>query len=381
MTDQTAHLLDIPALLADISQDSPCGDDTREDASPASPYFTLKDLRSQARALERQVLADDEVVQVPQWREMAREIPVQLTERTKDLEYVAWLTEALCREHGFVGLADGFMLARELLLNHWDNLYPTPDEEGLDTRIAPLVGLNGLETEGTLIQPILSVPLFQSDNGGSYAAWHAEQAAEVGRLDEDRARNRIKSGAASPDDLQAAVASTPVEELASTREAIHRAQQAFSELSDVMDEVMGEPQPTTNIRQALDRCLAVLSHHAGARIDEWTRKHAPEAVVDTGPADDTEAGEEAVADAAPRQKVDPVQVAIDSRADALAELRRLSDFFLKTEPHSPVSYAIRQAVRWSELSLPELMQELIDDGGARSGFYRLTGVPAPEPRE
>lgn len=378
MTDQTAHLLDISALVADISQDFPCGDDTREDATPASPYFNLKDLRSQARALERQVLADDEVVQVPQWREIAREIPVLLTERTKDLEYVAWLTEALCREHGFVGLADGFILARELLLNQWDDLYPTPDEEGLDTRIAPLVGLNGLEAEGTLIQPILSVPLFQSDDGGAFAAWHAEQAAEVARLDDERASNRVKAGAVSPEALQTAVASTPVEELASTREAIHRALQAFGELSDVMDEIMGEPQPTTNIRQALERCLAVLSHHAGARIDEWTRKHAADVVPETVAASESPGDEVAIP---ARQKVDPVQVAIDSRAEALAELRRLSDFFLKTEPHSPVSYAIRQAVRWSDMSLPELMQELIDDGGARSGFYRLTGVPAPEPRE
>lgn len=380
MTDQTAHLLDISTLLTDISQDAPCGDDTREDASPTSPYFSLKDLRSQARALERQVLADDEIVQVPQWREMAREIPVLLTERTKDLEYVAWLIEALCREHGFVGLADGFILARELLLNHWDNLYPEPDEEGLATRIAPLVGLNGLDAEGTLIQPILSVPLFQSDNGGYFAAWHAEQAAEVGRLDEDRALNRIKTGAASPEALQGAVATTPVEELASTRQAIHRAQQAFGELSDVMDDVMGEPQPTTNIRQALDRCLSVLSHHAGVRIDEWNRQH----VADAAPANvasDENSSSQGSDVTSPRTVVDPVQVAIESRAEALSELRHLSDFFLKTEPHSPVSYAIRKAVRWSELSLPELMQELIDDGGARDGFYRLTGVPAPEPRE
>lgn len=381
MTDQTAHLLDISSLLADISRDLPCGDDTREDASPDSPYFTLKDLRSQARALERQVLADDELVPVPQWRQMAREIPVLLTERTKDLEYAAWLIEALCREHGFVGLSDGFLLARELLLNHWDNLYPQPDEEGLATRIAPLVGLNGLDTEGTLIQPILSVPLFQAESGGAYATWHAEQAAEVGRLDEDRARNRVRGGAASPEQLQAAVASTPVEDLASTREAILCARQSFVGLAGVMDEVMGEPQPTTNIRQALDRCLAVLSHHAGARIDEWTRRHAPHVTSDETPDGAPEAGEEDGEAPAPQRKVDPVRVAIDSRAEALAELRRLSDFFLKTEPHSPVSYAIRQAVRWSELSLPELMQELIDDGGARDGFYRLTGVPAPEPRE
>ncbi len=380
MTDQTAHLLDIPSLLADIAQDNPCGDDTREDASPKSPYFTLKDLRSQARALERQVLADDETIQVPQWRELAREIPVILTERTKDLEYVAWLVEALCREHGFVGLADGFLLARELLLNHWDNLYPVPDEEGPATRIAPLLGLNGLDAEGTLIQPILSVPLFQSDGGGVFATWHAEQAAEVARLDEDRARNRIKTGSASPEELQVAVASTPVEALASTREAILRAQQAYADLSDVMDEVMGEPQPTTNIRKALDRCLAVLGHHAGARIDEWLKNRTPDPVTTDDP--ETAGGEpDSDAAASVRRGIDPVQVAIESRGEALAELRRLSDFFLKTEPHSPVSYAIRQAVRWSELSLPELMQELISDGGAREGFYRLTGVPAPEPRD
>ncbi len=379
MMDHTPHLLDIPALVADIAPERPCGDDTREDVSPQSPYFTLKDLRSQARALERQVLADDEVVTVPQWRTLATDIPVLLTERTKDLEYVAWLIEALCREHGFLGLADGFLLARELLLNHWDNLYPTPDEEGLATRIAPLVGLNGLDAEGTLIQPILSVPLFLGENGGAYAAWHAEQAAEVARLDEDRAQNRIRSGAASPEQLQAAVANTPVEELASTREAIRAAQQAFQALSEVMDEVMAEPQPTTNIRQALDRCLAVLTHHAGARIDQWSQQHGEVADVDPAPGSMDSADE--TAPSVQTQKIDPVQVAVESRSQALAELRRLSDFFLRTEPHSPVSYAIRQAVRWSELSLPELMQELIDDGGARSGFYRLTGVPAPEPRE
>lgn len=378
MMDHTPHLLDIQALVADIAPEQPCGDDTREDVSPQSPYFTLKDLRSQARALERQVLADDEIVTVPQWRALATDIPVLLTERTKDLEYVAWLIEALCREHGFIGLSDGFLLAREFLLNHWDHLYPSPDEEGLATRIAPLVGLNGLDAEGTLIQPILSIPLFQDESGGAYATWHAEQAAEVGRLDDDRAQNRIRSGAASPEQLQAAVANTPVEELASTREAIRAAQQAFLTLSQAMDEVMAEPQPTTNIRQALDRCLAVLNHHAGARIDQWTQQHAQVFEAESAPEQLDAVGETAPAGA---QKIDPVQVAVESRSQALAELRRLSDFFLRTEPHSPVSYAIRQAVRWSELSLPELMQELIDDGGARSGFYRLTGVPAPEPRE
>lgn len=371
---------DFASLLAPISPDTPCGDDTREDATPQSPYFTLKDLRSQARALERQILADDEVVQVTQWRQLANEIPALLVKRTKDLEYVAWLIEALCREYGFAGLEEGFRLARELVESHWDDLYPSPDEEGLATRMAPLNGLNGIDAEGTLIQPILSIPLFESDSGNRFAAWHAEQAAEVGRLEEGKAQNRIKTGAASPDQILGAVAHTPVARLAATREAIQSAQFEYMALSDVMDKVMGgEPQPTTNIRSALDRCLSVLAHHAGERIDNWlseqgvaTKVAAPEASVEGSAGDPEVAGS---------PTVDPIRVAIDSRSEALSELRKLSDFFLKTEPHSPVAYAIGQAVRWSEMSLPELMEELIADSGARDGFYRLTGVPAPEPRD
>lgn len=378
MMYQVEPAQDFSSLLAPVSPDAPCGDDTREDASPESPYFTLKDLRSQARALERQVLADDDVVQVTQWRELARQIPDLLSSRTKDLEYVAWLIEALCREDGFAGLAEGFRLARELIETYWDHLYPSPDEEGPATRIAPLNGLNGVDSEGTLIQPILSVPLFESEDGTRFAAWHAEQAAEVGRLDEDKAQNRIRAGAVEPGRIQAAVAHTPVARLAGTRQAIHQARQEFSALSEVMDRMMdGEPQPTTNIRAALDRCLSVLTHHAGERIGQWDEDSQPETgVAVSSPEDSAQQDDAPTAPAA-----DPVRVAIESRSQALTELRRLSDFFLKTEPHSPVAYAIRQAVRWSELSLPELMEELIADSGAREGFYRLTGVPAPEPRD
>src|SRR5690554_8138837 len=97
MSEEYINQLPMDRLLADISESSPCGDDTREDASPASPYFTLKDLRNQARAEERQVFSDDEPPQIPQWRQLMEEIPEVLETRSKDLEFVAWLIEALCR--------------------------------------------------------------------------------------------------------------------------------------------------------------------------------------------------------------------------------------------------------------------------------------------
>ena len=375
MDDQATPLFDPNTLLEAISESQPCGDDTREDSSHASPYFNLKDLRNQARASERQQLIENEALQVPQWRQLLDEIPDVLVHRSKDLEFVAWYVEALCREYGFEGLAQGFELARRMLENHWNNLYPLPDEEGAATRIAPLVGLNGSDSEGTLIQPILSIPLFNSATLGDVAVWQVEQAAEIARLDEQKAQQRIKAGTLAEDDVTQAVRETPESALLAIHGAIERAQQAFTGMSEAMDRVMeGEPQPTSHIRTVLERCKSILMHYAGSRIEKALARESqlPEAA-----GQDIEMEGEG-ADPTGGAHADPVQVAIASRARALEQLSQLAEFFRQTEPHSPVSYAINQAVRWSELSLPELMQELIDDKGVREGFARITGVPDPE---
>lgn len=378
MDDQTFPVLDADALLEAVSENAPCGDDTREDASHASPYFNLKDLRIQARASEREQLIENEVLQVPQWRQLLDEIPDVLARRSKDLEFVAWYVEALCREHGFEGLAQGFDLARRMLETHWDNLYPLPDEEGAATRIAPLVGLNGSDSEGTLIQPILSIPLFTSATLGEIAVWQVEQSAEISRLDESKAQQRMEAGALSEEHVVQAVRETPESALLATHGAIERAQQAFIGMSEAMDRVMeGEPQPTSHIRAVLERCRSILMHYAGGRIEKALARdnQAIEAHV--------QAADGGAESGVSRDSghPDPVQVAIASRARALEQLSQLAEFFRQTEPHSPVSYAINQAVRWSELSLPELMQELIDDKGVRDGFARITGVPDPESQQ
>ncbi|HET8705621.1 MAG TPA: hypothetical protein VFM46_04885, partial [Pseudomonadales bacterium] len=65
---------------------------------------------------------------------------------------------------------------------------------------------------------------------------------------------------------------------------------------------------------------------------------------------------------------------LQSRQQALAQLREIARFFRQTEPHSPISYAVEKAIRWGELSLQELISELIPDDGARSTFSMMTGV-------
>jgi type VI secretion system protein ImpA len=52
---------------------------------------------------------------------------------------------------------------------------------------------------------------------------------------------------------------------------------------------------------------------------------------------------------------------IKSRQDALKRLSEVADFFRKTEPHSPVSHLVSRSVKWGNMSLENLLQELVKD--------------------
>lgn len=61
-------------------------------------------------------------------------------------------------------------------------------------------------------------------------------------------------------------------------------------------------------------------------------------------------------------------------------LTQVAKFLRRTEPHSPISYAIEQCVRWGTMSLPELLREILADEGARDSLFQRVGI-REEPRE
>ncbi|MFV9616772.1 MAG: ImpA family type VI secretion system protein, partial [Gammaproteobacteria bacterium] len=65
---------------------------------------------------------------------------------------------------------------------------------------------------------------------------------------------------------------------------------------------------------------------------------------------------------------------VNSRADAFKKLTEISEFFRKTEPHSPISYILERAVKWGDMSLNDLIKELIPDSSARDTYGSLTGI-------
>jgi type VI secretion system protein ImpA len=357
------ELIDFNMLISGVSPAEPAGSDPRTDISPTSQYYQLKDSRGQARANERALLSEDEDFQAlaSDWRPLAEQLPAILCHQVKDLEYAAWLIEALCRTDGFAGLAVGFKTTRLLIEHFWQELYPQPDEDGMEVRIAPLIGLNGYEGDGALITPILSIPLTEVTNFGQFACWQYERAADLSRKDEKRQKLKADAGIAGLEQIKDAVAETSTAFYQQLKQQIELAIAEFSLLSQAMDQAMaGEPQPTSAISKALQKCLDAVLYLAADKLNQFS---AAAHTTDVDGSSQASAG------------LDTVQQQVQSRDQVLSSLKQAAEFFRKTEPHSPISYALEQVVHWSGLSLPELLQELIDDNNSRNYYFRLAGIP------
>src|SRR5271157_170651 len=232
-------VLDMAALLAPIAEDSPAGIDLRESQRASASFAMLKQARTAARTAERKVAVadDDEHTIRPNWRPL-RDLAIKiLREESKDLEVAAYLVEALVRLHGFAGLRDGFRLCRLLAEEYWEELHPLPDMEGLTGRVAALMSLNGYETEGTLIAPILTTPLTAGGSQGPYSYSHYEQALRTdGMADAAAKKRRIDRGVVTLHQFLEAVALTPVEFYVRLAGEIDECRAEFDALRALLDE-------------------------------------------------------------------------------------------------------------------------------------------------
>ncbi len=362
-------VLDFDTLLAPISDEQPTGIDLRSDASPGSLYYAIKDARSSARATERQAVMNGDETARPDWKPVLKHGQKALAERTKDLEVVAYMTEALVRLNGFAGLRDGFRLARELVERYWDGLYPMPDEDGLETRLAPLTSLNGDDAEGTLITPIAQVPLTAGGDEGPFAVAHYQQALALAQVADEQARQRrVEQGAVTLERIERTVAATPESFYAELTEDLTQCQEAYEALCRALEERCGaQAPPSSNIRAALTGCRDMVNHLARAKLPsaggEPSANGEADGAAAAGPGGD---GAPATATGA-----------IRTRDDALTALLKVAEFFRRTEPHTPVSYALEQAVRWGRMSLPDLLTDLIQDESARYALFHRVGIRPP----
>lgn len=373
----SAETIEFAKLIAPIAADKPTGVDLRTDPSPQSVYYLVKDARGKARLAERQLLLGEEVAAdaMPDWRPVLQHGVAALTTKTKDLEITAYVIEALLRRQGFAGLRDGFRLARELIEKYWDALHPLPTpEEGLEGRLSAMVGLNGEDGEGTLIAPIARVPLTENTSVGQLAAMHYLEAVALAKVTDAKLREKkVAAGTKTLETFEKAVAETPAEFFTKLHDDLTQCQAEFAKLTALLDQKCGpQAPPSSNIRAALDNCLETLKNTAKSKL-----------IIPAKPADKPAAPGAAGAPAAPAKDgaaAAPAEAldAIRTREDAFKAILKVADFFRRTEPHTIVSFALEQVVRWGRMSLPELLTELIPEEAQRKNLFKQVGIRGPE---
>lgn len=130
---------------------------------------------------------------------------------------------------------------------------------------------------------------------------------------------------------------------------------AIADLEKVVDAKLGADGPGfTAARAAMDRLerdIADAARAAGAGEAEGTPGSAP--------------GQ------APAPHIGGTP---QSRAQALAQLRAIADFFRRTEPHSPVAYLADKAAEWGSQPLHEWLRGVIKDQAACAQVEEMLGV-------
>ena len=179
-------------------------------------------------------------------------------EESKDLQVVSWWIEALLRVHSFAGSATAFAW-RELIEAFWEQLYPLPDEEDSSpeepwaTRVGPLAGLNGVESDGVLVNPLMNLPITAAGSLRAMSLVDFQQASDLEKIqDPARRAQRVQNGAVSLEAFQKAVAETSTEYFTELLGDVTACAVEFDKLSAALDEKCGdEAPPTSNIRNAL----------------------------------------------------------------------------------------------------------------------------------
>jgi type VI secretion system protein ImpA len=353
--ESRAAVIDIEALLQPISEEKPAGENQQ--------YSGLYDEIREARR------ADDMLAQ-GQWqfepkladyrKVISLAIPA-LTNETKDLQVSVWLTEALTKEHGFVGLRDSLVLLRRLQENFWDTLHPEIDEGDMEGRA------NAIEwMESQIAIAIRTLPLTGGE-GFTYINWLESRDFDfpenVDSLDfHEQEKVKAKKAQAAEekrktgDMWRAAKSQTNRAFCEEMHLTLEECWTECESLDRTIEEKFDRNQMPglRNLKKSLEDIRGVLKP-----LLEEKRQQEPDAAED-----DSAAGETFVEDgngAVPVRTVAVPMGAITSREDALKRLSDVCEYFKKHEPHSPVAYLIQRAVKWGKMPLENWLQDVIKD--------------------
>ncbi len=349
--------MDLTPLLAPTAGPASCG----EDLSFSSEFDAIQEMR---RADDPSLDQGEWVTElkVADWPGVAKACEDLLSTRTKDLRVAGWLVDAWARLRGFAGLHDGLMLTSQLIEQHWAHVHPQPDGADMEQRIGNLSWL--LHRVEELPRHIsLATPMATGFNLIELEAARAAGPAN-GKGDQPGPQNLAS--------IQRAVSNAGLAAFERQKASMDGCLQELARLQALVDAELGVAGPSFGpARRALE-----------AVRDAWVRLARESGITTQAASDlagtlaDHGAGETPTASDA-GLSAPAVSGPLNSRAQALQQLRQVADYFRRTEPHSPVAYLADKAARWGDMPLHAWLRAVMKDNAALAQLEELLGTAQP----
>jgi type VI secretion system ImpA family protein len=297
-----------------------------------------------------------------------------LTTQSKDLQIAAWLVESWIHLYGLKGLINGLGMIHELCEKYWESLYPLPRDNDMEFRFSPFEWMN---EKILIILRMFPITSPASERAKSYTLldWQsASQLAGMTGIAQQNMLSRIqKEGGVTRDQFNTSRDATPTEYyqniriqaqqlldvIQSLNEFIHNKNPAFSgvlhHIRDEVKNIMGFADVTLSTR-------GITSAHPDTKsMQEESLKFSSQSL-------------------SPSKGISMEQklsgpVTISSREEAYSLLDQVATYLSTIEPHSPTPLLIRRAIAWGQMSLSEVLQELVQDKNDFLKVQNLLGIP------
>lgn len=351
-----------PELFRPLPGAAACG----PDLSFSVEFDRLQDLRREDDATIPRGELDAEPRRAD-WPAVQRLAEALLREQTKDLRLAAWWAEAAARTGAYAGLADGLALYAGLCEVFWDEVHPQPEDGDAELRIGSISWLLGLVGACARQLPVLQqgserYSLAEIGNLRQRARSGDEETAKPAREAWERVQRAASNGG-----LQLSL------------EAARRIAETLSTLQTLVDTRLGADGPAfVGAREAMQDAVAGIERLAAELgVDSVPATHGGTQGAHAAPATHGLNGSEALGDTAGANSMSPAMPT--NRAQALAQLRLVADYFRRHEPHSPVAYLADRAAQWGDMPLHVWLRAVLKEPSALASLDELLGVNSAVP--
>ncbi|MDD2390579.1 MAG: type VI secretion system protein TssA [Desulfobacterales bacterium] len=358
--DTEPFALGLNRLLNPISDQNPAGEFLRYEGT----YDKISEARREDNEqLPQGVWARD--LKKAEWNQVWSICSEALEKRTKDLQIAVWMLESLMHLYGYAGLKEGLRFILRLCEKFWDQLYPELVEDDLESRLSPFYWMNEKLAFKLKMLAITRPQSTANVDAYTFSQWEkANQLEQLAAKDKSVLERAESEGQVTRPKFLGSVMFSTKSFYEKQCSDLRASLGILSDLGSFLDAKSGNKSPGFNQFKTIIEQIENLSN---TFLEQKTSDSEPDSSSDS---EEIQSEHDSDSDLGKR----PSFLSIRNRAAAYRMLSEAADYLLIHEPHSPTPYLVKRAVSWGNMTLTELLQELVNDERDLQQIFKLLGL-------